>query len=107
MYHVIILAPEDKADEIRQAAADAGAGKIGNYDSCSFSTKVTGRFRALEGADPSVGSIGELEEVQEEKIEMVVSEDAISDVLKAVRETHPYEEPAIHVLKMADYKKLL
>ena len=58
LYHVIILAPVDSADAVRKALADAGAGHIGNYDSCSFSSKVTGRFRPLEGSDPAIGSQG-------------------------------------------------
>lgn len=107
LYHLIILSPNDAADSIRKAAANAGAGKLGHYDSCSFSAKATGRFRAREGADPSVGSVGSLEEVEEEKIEMVATEEVLKDVLQAILKAHPYEEPAIHVLPMVDYKDFL
>ncbi|HCI03310.1 MAG: divalent cation tolerance protein CutA [Candidatus Peribacteraceae bacterium] len=106
LYHVIVLAPVDCADAVRKALADAGAGHIGNYDSCSFSSKVTGRFRPLEGSDPAIGSEGKLEEVEEERIEVVVTSEKLNEVLSAVKDVHPYDEPAIHVLPMIDYKKV-
>ena len=106
LYHLIIYCPEESADQIRSVAADAGAGKIGNYDSCSFSSKGTGRYRPLEGADPTIGSVGELQEVPEERIEMMATEEAIHDVIASIKEAHPYEEPAIHVLPMEDYKAI-
>lgn len=106
MYHLIIYCPENAADAVRKAAANAGAGKIGNYDSCSFSSKGIGRFRPLEGAHPAVGNVGSVEEVPEERIEMMAGEDVISAVIAAITKAHPYEEPAIHVLKMEDYKTL-
>lgn len=107
LFHVIVYAPEEQGTAIRKAAAEAGAGKIGNYDSCSFTSKGTGRYRPLEGANPYIGSLGNLEEVEEERIEFVVTEDVLSTVLSAVKDAHPYDEPAIHVLEMIDYKALL
>ena len=106
-YHVIIYAPLDAADAIRTALANAGAGAIGDYDSCSFSSRGTGRFRPLKEADPHIGSVETLEEVEEERIEVVVATDNIKSVLESVIAVHPYEEPAIHVLPMVDYRTLL
>ena len=106
-YHLIIYTPVDSADNIRQALSDADAGYIGNYDSCSFSSRGTRRFRPLEGADPAIGSQGKLEEVDEERIEVVVTAERLKEVLKAVKEVHPYDEPAIHVLPMLDYKSII
>ena len=106
MYHLIVYCPEDVADAVRLAAANAGAGKIGNNDNCSFSCKGTGRFRPLSGATPAIGTVDELEEVAEERIEFMVTEEHLQTVVDAVVEAHPYEEPAIHVLKMLDYKTL-
>ena len=59
---------ETHAEIIRGALGKAGAGKVGNYDFCSFSVKGVGRFRPLKGADPAIGQIGKLEEVAEEQI---------------------------------------
>lgn len=81
--------------------ATAGAGRVGNYDSCSFSVRGTGRFRPLEGAHPAIGSVGQLVEVEEERIEAVVEvtdETALKNIVKRIRAAHPYEEPAIHIL---------
>ena len=104
LYHLIIYTPLSHADAVRQALADARAGTIGQYDRCSFSVQGIGRFRPNEKASPHIGRPGAIETVSEERIEVVVSEDAIKNVLAAVQSVHPYEEPAIHVLPMLDYK---
>lgn len=106
LYHVIVYCPEDAADAIRDVVAHAGAGKIGNYDSCSFSVKGTGRFRPLQGAHPAIGSIDNPEEVAEERIEFMVTKQHLKQTIENIIEAHPYEEPAIHVLQMLDYKTL-
>lgn len=107
LHHLIVYVPLSHADAVRAAMAEAGAGRIGNYDSCSFSVRGTGRFRPSERAKPAIGSAGKLEEVEEERIEAVVAEGDLKKVLKAIVKVHPYEEPAIHVLPMQDYHQLL
>lgn len=103
MYHLIIYVPLQNADAIRSVLAANGTGKIGNYDSCSFSTRGTGRFRPLKGADPHLGKIGSVEEVEEERIEVVVTDDVdLKKLLSELRKAHSYEEPAIHVLGMVE-----
>jgi hypothetical protein len=107
-YHLIVYVPLTHAEAVREALARAGAGKIGQYDSCSFSCRGTGRFRPLEGASPAIGRAGMLEEVREERIETVVPSDAsLEEILRAVKDAHPYEEPAIHLLPMTNYKEFL
>ena len=83
------------------ATGEAGAGRIGNYDYCSFTSKGTGRFRPLAGARPAIGEVGQLEDVVEERIEMVCAERFLKDVLAAIRRVHPYEEPAIDIYPLA------
>jgi len=73
---------------------------IGNYDNCSFSMKGAGRFRPLKGSNPTIGKQGKIEEVPEERIEVVVTSHQLKGVVEAVKKVHPYEEPAIHVLPM-------
>lgn len=97
-YHVIVYVPVADADRIRHVLADAGAGHIGAYDSCSFSAHGVGRFRPLKGSKPSVGTEGKIEEVEEERIEVLVPGDRLTEIVAAVRKAHPYEEPAIHAL---------
>ncbi|SOC20915.1 dinuclear metal center YbgI/SA1388 family protein [Ureibacillus xyleni] len=96
-----VFVPDDYADKVRIALSKAGAGKIGNYDSCSFSTNGQGRFRALEGADPFIGNIGEMETTDEEKIEVVFPHSIKNKVLKAMLNAHPYEEPAYDIYTLA------
>lgn len=107
LYHLIVYVPHKDADTIRSALAEAGAGSIGHYDHCSFSVHGTGRFRPNEDANPAIGAACQLEEVKEERIEVVVPASALKGVLHAVTKAHPYEEPAIHVLPMLDYHDLL
>lgn len=106
-YHLIVYVPLTDAQNIRDVLANNGAGNIGNYDSCSFSSRGIGRFRPLKGADPHIGSVGKVEEVEEERIEVVIPDGVdLTALLKAVRKAHPYEEPAIHVLPMVEGQQL-
>ncbi len=100
MYKLIVYVPVDNADQMRQVLSEAGAGKMGNYDTCSFSMRGTGRFRPLKGADPAIGEIDKLEAVEEERIETVVEEALLKSVLEAVSKHHPYEEPATEVYQL-------
>lgn len=94
---LVIYTPLTHAEAIRQILGEQGAGHIGNYDFCSFSMKGVGRFRPLEGANPTLGQVGKIEKVEEERIETVCREKGLEKILIAVRAAHPYEEPAIDV----------
>lgn len=94
---LVIYVPLTHADKIRQVLGEQGAGHLGKYDFCSFSVKGVGRFRPLEGANPTIGEVGKIEEVEEERIETVCREEEVEKILAAVRHVHPYEEPAIDV----------
>ena len=97
----------EHADRVRSALAQAGAGAIGDYDTCSFSSPGTGRFRPLPGSDPFIGtSPGEvdgavLEEVDEVRIEVVVPRERRAAVLAALLRAHPYETPAYHLAEFS------
>lgn len=94
---LVVTTPIEDAEKVRKALADAGAGKIGNYDSCSFAITGTGRFRPLEGSNPHIGTQDELEELEEERLEVTCERARIQEIIAAVREAHPYEEPVIDV----------
>jgi len=94
---IVVFVPVTHADSVRKALADSGAGHIGNYDSCSFSSRGTGRFRGLEGTKPFIGNPGKIETVEEERIEVICPSSKLENVLAAVKKVHPYEEPAIDV----------
>ena len=90
--------PKAEADKMRKALGDAGAGVQGNYSHASGSHLSTGRYIPLEGANPSIGEVGKLEEVEEEVIETLCHKDKVEDVIKVLKQTHPYEEPPIDII---------
>lgn len=97
MKKVVVFVPAAAADAVRQSMAAAGAGEIGDYAGCSFTASGTGRFLPEEGADPTVGAVGEAEAVEEVRVEAVVPAWAVGAVRAAVLQAHPYEEPAVDV----------
>jgi dinuclear metal center YbgI/SA1388 family protein len=97
----VVFAPEASADALRSQLADAGAGHIGDYDHASFSARGVGRFRPLEGATPAVGSVGALESVDEERIEVIAPRRLRRLLVDVIRAAHPYEEPAYDVYELA------
>ncbi|WP_300008054.1 Nif3-like dinuclear metal center hexameric protein [Pseudonocardia sp.] len=87
---------------VHDALSAAGAGHIGDYSHCSFATAGTGQFRPLDGAHPTIGSVGRLERVAETRLEMVLPRRIRPQVVAALRAAHPYEEPAFDVLELAE-----
>ncbi len=97
---IVVFVPETHTDVVREAMATAGAGVIGNYTHCTFSTKGIGRFKPEQGAKPHIGKIGKVEEVVEERIETVCSQEKLQDVISAIKKVHPYEEVALDVYSL-------
>ena len=97
---IIVFVPETSAEKVRQALCDAGAGVIGNYDQCSFLTKGEGTFRGNADTHPAVGKPGQLERTPELKMETVFPKGLQRQVLQALYESHPYEEPAFDLLAL-------
>lgn len=97
MIKLVTFVPEDAADKVRQAMGDTGAGKLGDYSHCTFTIKGTGRFIPLPGSDPTVGEIGKLEAVSEERIEILCERSQIKEVVAAIKKVHPYEEVPIEI----------
>ena len=98
--HVVFVPVED-ADAVLDAMTAAGAGAIGDYARCAWSTTGTGTFTPLQGADPTIGEIGRRETVAETRLEMVAPRGRRTAVVAAMRTSHPYEEPAFDVLELA------
>jgi hypothetical protein len=94
---IVVFVPVSHAEKVREAFGKNGAGHIGNYDFCSFSSKGLGRFRPLKGAHPFIGKQSKIEKVPEERIETICPKKSLKKVLTAVKKAHPYEEPAIDV----------
>lgn len=92
MYKLAVYVPKQQAAQLRQALADAGAGRLGQYSACSFSQTGTGRFSASDAAQPFIGQAGQVSAVEEEKVEVVCPKSLKNQVLAAMYANHPYEE---------------
>ena len=102
MYKLAFFVPVENAESVKEAVFATGAGRIGNYEACCFQTRGTGQFRPLAGAAPHLGQVGQLEHVEEMKIELVCQDALIKAAISALKTAHPYEEVAYDVWQLAD-----
>jgi hypothetical protein len=108
MFKLVFYVPYDKAEYVKAAVFNTGAGKMGHYDQCCWQVLGQGQFRPLAGSQPFIGDVpfaGEsavIEAVSEYRIEMVCSDDVINAAVSALKEAHPYEEPAYDVWRLAE-----
>lgn len=100
MMKLAVFVPTTEGEAMREALAKVGAGRIGNYEACSYTLAGEGRFRALDGANPTVGEVGELHVEPEQKVEVVFPSSIKNKVLKAMLNAHSYEEPAYDLMTM-------
>lgn len=103
MYKLTFYVPATHLEQVKQSVFATGAGRIGNYDSCCWQIEGQGQFRALEGSTPFIGNQGTVETVKEYKVELVCADDLIAKAVAALRQAHPYEEPAFDVWKLAEF----
>ena len=96
-----VFVPEDALDAVRDALFAAGAGRIGDYERCSWYTGGTGTFLGGTGTNPAVGERGVEERVPELRLETVFPEERQDEIVAALRRAHPYEEPAFDVYVLA------
>ena len=97
----IVFVPVADAESLIDAMAAAGAGTIGDYDRAAFTAPGTGTFRPLPGANPTIGEVGRIEAVEESMVQMIAPRGRRDAVVRALRATHPYEEPAFDVIALA------
>lgn len=102
MYKLAFFVPVEDAESVKEAIFATGAGRLGDYEACCFQTPGTGQFRPLAGADPHIGRVGDLEKVEELKVELVCEDSLIHDAVTALKAAHPYEEPAYDVWKLEE-----
>ena len=94
---LVVFVPREALDPVRDALFAAGAGRIGDYERCSWYTEGTGTFFGRKGTEPSVGQAGREQRVAELRLETVFPEERQAEVVEALRRAHPYEEPAFDV----------
>jgi dinuclear metal center YbgI/SA1388 family protein len=94
---LVVFVPKDAVEKVARAIFEVGAGRIGEYDSCSFRTAGEGTFRGSETSHPAIGKAGQFETVEEIRLEVLVDNAQLPDAIQAIRKTHPYEEPAFDI----------
>jgi hypothetical protein len=94
---LVVFVPREALDRVRSALFEAGAGKIGKYTHCSWYAAGTGTFLPGEESSPTVGQTGREQRVSELRLETVFPEELQDEVIAALREAHPYEEPAFDI----------
>lgn len=99
---LVCYVPVPDTERVLAALFAAGAGTIGDYRDCAFVVEGTGQFRPLPGANPAIGQVGDLEKVRENRVELVLPRHLRRAVVAALRQAHPYEEPAFHVIEAAE-----
>jgi len=97
---LVVFVPTEALDAVRDALFAAGAGRIGDYERCSWYTEGTGTFLGGEGTDPTIGQRGREERVPELRLETVFPAERQAEVIDALRRAHPYEEPAYDVYEL-------
>ncbi len=99
---LVVFVPREALDAVRDAVFAAGAGRIGDYERCSWYAAGTGTFFGGEGTDPAIGESGHEERVAELRLETVYPVEHEAAVVRALREAHPYEEPAFDLYPLAE-----
>jgi hypothetical protein len=99
---LVVFVPESSLDAVRDALFEAGAGRIGDYERCSWYTAGTGTFLGGDATDPSIGERGREERVAELRLETVFVAERQREVIAALRAAHPYEEPAFDVYELVE-----
>ncbi|WP_415889438.1 NGG1p interacting factor NIF3 [Neptuniibacter sp. SY11_33] len=103
MYKLSFFVPDENLEQVKVAVFETGAGRIGNYDCCCWQVLGQGQFRPLEGSDPHIGQQGDVETVDEWKVELVCSDELIRQAVDAMKSAHPYEEPAYDVWRLEEF----
>lgn len=101
MYKFVFYVPTAYVEKVKKAVFDAGAGRIGNYESCCWQVAGQGQFRPLTGSTPFLGEVDQMMHVDEVRVETVCDDELVQAIVVALRQAHPYEEPAFDVWHLA------
>ncbi len=99
MYVLCFLVPETHLERVKEAIFLVGAGCLDNYKHCAWQTLGTGQFMPLSGSNAFIGEVDTLERIEEYKVEIMCTHEQIKPAVLALKEAHPYETPAYHVVK--------
>lgn len=102
MLKLIYYVPESHLESTKQAIFTVGAGGIGNYEQCAWQVLGMGQFKPVKGAAPYIGELNQLEQVPEWRVETIVPEEQAAQVARALKASHPYEEPAFEFIQIIE-----
>ncbi|MDA8793302.1 NGG1p interacting factor NIF3 [Bacteriovoracaceae bacterium] len=103
MLKLVFFVPIDSAEKVKEAVFSVGAGRLGNYSQCSFEVKGVGQFKPISGAKPAIGTLNQIERVDELRVEILCSSENILKSIEKLKISHPYEEVAYEVYKIEQY----
>ena len=102
MLKLCVYIPQTHLESVKTALFAAGAGRQGDYQCCAWQTLGTGQFKPMAGSQPFIGEQDKIEYVPEYRVEMLLDESQKQSVISALREAHPYEEPAFDLIRLED-----
>jgi hypothetical protein len=97
-YLISFYAPETHLEAVKEAMFAKGAGNFAKYSKCAWQTEGVGQFYPEVGSDPYLGQSGKIEHIKEYKVEMICKKSCLEEAVKALKQAHPYEEPAYNVI---------
>jgi hypothetical protein len=100
MYKLTFFVPDSHVEQVKSAVFAAGAGRIGDYEQCCWQVLGQGQFKPMQGAQPFLGQVDQLETIDEWRVEMVMDDSHLSAVIAAFKQAHPYETPAYDVIAL-------
>jgi hypothetical protein len=100
VFKLAFFVPPSHLEAVKAAVFGAGGGRIGDYDHCAWQTLGQGQFRPLQGSQPFIGQSGVVERLEEWKVELVVADESIDAVVRALKQAHPYETPAYEAWRL-------
>ena len=103
MFQLIFYVPSTHLEKVKEALFIAGAGRYNNYDKCCWQIEGKGQFRPLDASKPFIGQANELEQINEYRVEMIIKDEFVKAVVTALKDAHPYEEPAYSVFKLEKF----
>lgn len=102
MYKIVFYVPTTHVESVKKSVFDAGAGRIGHYEQCCWQVVGQGQFRPLIGSDPFLGEVDQVMYVDEVRVETVCNDELVQAIVTALRQAHPYEEPAFDVWHLSN-----
>ena len=102
MIQLVFYVPKTHLEQVKQAVFAAGAGSLGDYEQCCWQVLGQGQFKPLADSQPFIGEKNKLETVSEYRVEMIIADEKLQAVEAALKDSHPYEIPAYHALKLVD-----